>query len=492
MLTVGSGAEDEFQEQDVILLEILFHLLKGVDAKKLFMEQQQMQHEETDELRTLMRKEKDMHKSYNRHASSRHNRFGSMLWVKRDGQKMSTVTGQASIVDGDATLLHMDHSKRWNKPKYRGKQTAPMSEQADFGEKVDLDEIARRRLRVFAERSSGRHHVSVRVTSDNTSPADDDDDDANDSASGPEFPPNLREPRKLSADDSAADRPAKRRRLTQRNAPELTDAQVEARAEERRRKEKERNGRIKSALFVEAGFDEESDAEGDREFFRLEEERRGRIAGVNGGVVVGRKAAKHGEREGEKDGSGETRKIGDESEDEDLDVDEGQDEDDPEGDAIDDEIDEWIGRKRKRPAMFEEDSEDEREILPKIPAVDRRRGAHPDFAFGAPGERLGSEGEREEEEEEEEGGDEETPLTSPMEIEDEIQKPNKEGGVLPLMEFSENLVGGTMKSGAMGSKAVVRDDEDEDEDEDDVPFARRMATARRSVRAGFIVDSDSE
>ncbi|KAK5143130.1 Topoisomerase 1-associated factor 1 [Rachicladosporium monterosium] len=981
MLTMGSGAEDEFQEQDVILLEILFHLLKGVDAKKMFMEQQQMQHEETDELRTLMRKEKDMYKSYNRHASSRHNRFGSMLWVKRDGQKMSTVTGQASIVDGDATLLHMDHSKRWNKPKYRGKQTAPMSEQADFGEKVDLDEIARRRLRGFVEDflDSGfnplfsslrraieretprvatehssqdntfayvaavldqetfvllnRHmqqafdekrwvdlqatllaftqilltvqtmaeskdeddqeiaeniqnrifyeeathdrivqilrgytnqgfayldavtecvHVFVRMleryskqnadlhirskrrarrkskkpqpgsTTTNTgehdpgedpvaandddddereafttiserkfdfarfsakflcqpcvntflallhfhadlspeqlkrchryfyrlafkhdlvvllfrvdillllhrlikgpgglstemegfrdweqlvqqvfrrcikwigkeagegtawremcvvemlfskvagtvyylqngfervvekraprapaelefrglveegrrvevvvsllldqgkrdvlgwvkremrraaderaaweeeraarpsateeleegatppaapsiflSPDSDerklqlfkdkhlglllttlglerlglaedvdaswifpselttdhlkesleaiqktehdpptfddgktaadmlrnkssarhtfdpaDDDDASDSASGPEFPPNLRESHK----DQTEDRPAKRRRLTQRNASELTDTQVAERAEERLRREKERNGRIKSALFVEAGFDEESDAEGDREFFRLEEERRGRIAGVNGGMV-GRKAAKHGKGEGEKGESGKTRKVGDESEDEDLDVDEDEDEDDPEGDAIDDEIDEWIGRKRKRPAMFEEDSEDEWEVVPKIPAVDRSRAADPDFAFGAPGERLRSEGEgeEEEEEEEEEGGDEATPLTSPMEIEGEIQKPNKEGGVLPLMEVSENLVGGTMKSGAMGSKAVVRDDGDEDED--DVPFARRMATARRSVRAGFIVDSDSE
>ncbi|KAK1040661.1 Topoisomerase 1-associated factor 1, partial [Friedmanniomyces endolithicus] len=300
-----------------------------------------------------------------------------------------------------------------------------------------------------------RNKSSARHTFD---PADD-DEDADDSASGPEFLPNLREPRKLSADDSAADRPAKRRRLTQRNAAELTDAQVEARAEERRRKEKERNGRIKSALFVEAGFDEESDAEGDREFFRLEEERRGRIAGVNGGVVVvGRKAAKHGEGEGEKDGSGKKRKVvGFESEDEDLDVDEGEDEDDPEGDAIDDEIDEWIGRKRKRPAMFEEDSEDD-------------------------------EGEREEEEEEEEGGNDEAPLTSPMDVEGE--KPGKDGGVLPLMEVSENLVGGTMKSGAMGSKVVVRDDEDEDED--DVPFARRVATTRRSVRAGFIVESDSE
>ncbi|KAK0853631.1 Topoisomerase 1-associated factor 1 [Friedmanniomyces endolithicus] len=994
MLTVGSGAEDEFQEQDVILLEILFHLLKGVDARKLFMEQLQMQHEETDELRTLMRKEKAMHKSYNRHASSRHNRFGSMLWVKRDGQKMSTVTGQASIVDGDATLLHMDHSKRWNKPKYRGKQTAPTSEQADFGERVDLEESARKRLRSFVEdfldsgfnplfaslrraieretprvgeghkrqyfylinwflsAENARHskttndhssqdntfayvaavldqetfvllnrhmqnafdekrwvdlqatllaftqilltvqtmaeskdeddqeiaeniqnrifyeeathdrivqilrgytnqgfayldavtecvHVFVRMleryskqnadlhirskrrarrkskkpqpgtattNTDEHNPGDDaataaDDDDehealtavserkfdfarfsakflsqpcvntflallhfhadlspeqlkrchryfyrlafkhdlvvllfrvdillllhrlikgpgglsaemegfgewevlvrqvfwrcvrwigkeagegtawremcvvemlfskvagtvyylqngfervvekraprapaelefrglveegrrvpvvvslmldqgkgdvlgwvkrevkraveermaweeeraarpsvteeleegalppaapsiflspdtderklqlfkdkhlrlllttlglerlglaedveaswifpaeltarqlresletiqkaehdpptfddgksaadmlrnkssarhtfdpadddegADDSDADLAFPPNLRESHKPSADDSpAADRPAKRRRLTQRNAAELTDAQVEARAEERRRKEKERNGRIKSALFVEAGFDEESDAEGDREFFRLEEERRGRIAGVNGGVVVGRKAAKHGEGEGEKDGSGKKRKVlGFESEDEDLDVDEGEDEDDPEGDAIDDEI----------------DDEDEWEVLPKIPAVDRWRAAHPDFPFGAPGERLRSEGEREEEEEEEEGGDEETPLTSPMDVEGE--KPGTDGGVLPLMEFSENLVGGTMKSGALGSKAVVRDDEDEDED--DVPFARRMATTRRSVRAGFIVESDSE
>ncbi|TKA53509.1 hypothetical protein B0A55_13569, partial [Friedmanniomyces simplex] len=151
LLTVGSGANDEFQDQDVILLEILFHLLKGVDAKKLFMEQQQMQHEDTNELRTLMQKEKAMHKSYNRHAPSRHNRFGSMLWVKRDDQKMSTVTGQASIVDGDATLLQMDHNKRWNKPKYRGKQTAQTSEQADFGEKVELDESARKHLRSFVE-----------------------------------------------------------------------------------------------------------------------------------------------------------------------------------------------------------------------------------------------------------------------------------------------------------------------------------------------------
>ena len=151
MLTVGSGANDEFQDQDVILLEILFHLLKGVDARKLFMEQHEVQHQETNELRSLMQKEKAMHKSYNRHAPSRHNRFGTMLWVKRDDEKMSTLTGQASIVDGDATLLMMDKSKKWNKPRFRGKQSQQPSEQADFGERTDLTERARKHLRSFVE-----------------------------------------------------------------------------------------------------------------------------------------------------------------------------------------------------------------------------------------------------------------------------------------------------------------------------------------------------
>ncbi|KAK4956470.1 Topoisomerase 1-associated factor 1 [Elasticomyces elasticus] len=151
LLTIGSGAGDEFQDQDTILLEILFHLLKGVDANKLFMEEKHMHSEETNELQSLMRREKAMHKGYNRHAPSRHNRFGSMLWVQRADAKLSTVSGQTSIVDGDATLLQMDQHKRWDKPKFRGKQTSTPAEQADFGEKIELDERARKHLRTFVE-----------------------------------------------------------------------------------------------------------------------------------------------------------------------------------------------------------------------------------------------------------------------------------------------------------------------------------------------------
>jgi len=151
LLTIGSGANDEFQDQDVILLEILFHLLKGVDAKKLFMQQKEVQQEESEELRQLMQKEKAMHSTYNKHAPSRHHRFGTMIWVKRDDMKMSTVTGQQSITDESTTLHQMDNSKKWNKPKYRGKLTQEFNETSDFGMRVDLTEAARKQLRTFVE-----------------------------------------------------------------------------------------------------------------------------------------------------------------------------------------------------------------------------------------------------------------------------------------------------------------------------------------------------
>ncbi|KAI7543065.1 timeless-domain-containing protein [Hortaea werneckii] len=151
LLTIGSGANDEFQEQDVVLLETLFHLLKGVDGRKLFMEQEQVQHEESEELRNLMIKEKAMHKGYNKHAPSRHHRFGTMIWVKRDDLRVSTVSGQQSITDESTTLHQMDSSKKWNKPKYRGKVNLETTESSDFNARCELTEQARKQLKAFVE-----------------------------------------------------------------------------------------------------------------------------------------------------------------------------------------------------------------------------------------------------------------------------------------------------------------------------------------------------
>jgi replication fork protection complex subunit Tof1/Swi1 len=151
LLTLGSNMGDEFKEQDVLLLEILFHLVKGVDAKKLFMKKAQLASSEINELQSLIAREKAMHSSYKKHAPTRHNRFGTMIWVKRDELKVSTVSGQTSITDETSTLHQMDASKKFNKPRNRGKKAQDSSEQSDIGARIDLTESARGHLKSFVE-----------------------------------------------------------------------------------------------------------------------------------------------------------------------------------------------------------------------------------------------------------------------------------------------------------------------------------------------------
>nr|POF03943.1 topoisomerase 1-associated factor 1 [Quercus suber] len=151
LLTIGSGASDDFQDHVVVLLEILFYLLKGVDPKKLFLKKEQLTAQETDELQSLMQQEKAMLNGYKKHAPSRHNRFGTMIWVKRDNMKVSTVTGQSTITDESTTLYQMDASKKWNRPKARGKLTQEFNEQSDFGQRIDLTETARENLCSFVQ-----------------------------------------------------------------------------------------------------------------------------------------------------------------------------------------------------------------------------------------------------------------------------------------------------------------------------------------------------
>ena len=150
LLTIGSGSADEFQEEDVVLLEILFHLLKGIDPKKLFLREKQLHSSEADELRSLMQREKAMHAGYAKTAPSRHNRFGTMLWVKRADDKVSTLTGQATIADSSSTLQAMDASKKWNKPKPRPRASDDsIFSSADFTARVDLTPNARNDLAAF-------------------------------------------------------------------------------------------------------------------------------------------------------------------------------------------------------------------------------------------------------------------------------------------------------------------------------------------------------
>ncbi|KAL8674137.1 MAG: hypothetical protein Q9168_001474 [Polycauliona sp. 1 TL-2023] len=150
ILTICSNMGEDFNTQDMVILELLFHLLKGVSPEKLFMDHAQLQKHGSNELGTLLAKEKNMHRSYAKNAPSRHNRFGTMIWVKRDEPgKVSTVSGQDSLKDGQHTLSKMDQSKKWNRPKQRSREVDKANDRFDVP--VSLTNNANTHLRAFIE-----------------------------------------------------------------------------------------------------------------------------------------------------------------------------------------------------------------------------------------------------------------------------------------------------------------------------------------------------
>lgn len=148
LLTISSNMGDEFNAQDVIIMEILFHLLKGVNAEKLFTDKALQDAKNNDDLQFLLATEAGMHRTYVKNAPTRHNRFGTMIWVKRDDARHSTLSGQDVLSDQNA-LFKMDQSKKWNKPKQRGKGTEPAHDRFDLD--VSLTENATMHLRGFVE-----------------------------------------------------------------------------------------------------------------------------------------------------------------------------------------------------------------------------------------------------------------------------------------------------------------------------------------------------
>ncbi|KAL6231164.1 hypothetical protein BDW75DRAFT_220867 [Aspergillus navahoensis] len=164
LLTFCSNVSDDFNMLDIPLLETLFHIVKGIDAEKLFMNDAQRSAKRTDELKDLLRHESSMRREYAKNAPTRHGRFGTMIWVKRDDAKMSTVSGQDVLRDGQTTLYKMDQSKKWNKPR-RGRKTQDMSANDDFNTPVHISPSATRNLRMFVEEflDSGFNPLFVHV-----------------------------------------------------------------------------------------------------------------------------------------------------------------------------------------------------------------------------------------------------------------------------------------------------------------------------------------
>ncbi|KAI9796391.1 MAG: hypothetical protein M1825_000627, partial [Sarcosagium campestre] len=149
LLTVCSGIGEDFTVQDVVMLELLFHLMRGINTEQLYMEDIQVQEKAGKELSMLLSKEASLMQDSKRSAPTRHNKFGTMIWVKRDDHRYSTVSGQDVILNDRKILERLDQTKKWKRP--RGKNTVPTQAQDDFDTPIRLTHEARKNLRNFVE-----------------------------------------------------------------------------------------------------------------------------------------------------------------------------------------------------------------------------------------------------------------------------------------------------------------------------------------------------
>lgn len=148
LLTISSTMGEDFNTQDVVVMEVLFHLVKGVDVEKLFMSATQLEVRKTDELVGLRNREAGMRRGYARTAPTRHNRFGTMIWIKRDDEKMSAVSGQDVLLNDAKGLAKMDKTKKFKPPRRTLKgEAGPL----DFDTPVALNPQANTKLRAFVE-----------------------------------------------------------------------------------------------------------------------------------------------------------------------------------------------------------------------------------------------------------------------------------------------------------------------------------------------------
>ncbi|KAK1760682.1 timeless protein-domain-containing protein [Echria macrotheca] len=146
LLTIASNMGEDFKTEDVILMEIIFHLVKRVDPGKLFVTEKQVNKAKTNELVAALSKEEAL-KRHNKNAPTRHSRFGTMIWVKRESGKLATVTGQEALLDQATRERKMDTSKTFRRPKRRLKNAE--MEPKDLGPPANLDERARQQLGSF-------------------------------------------------------------------------------------------------------------------------------------------------------------------------------------------------------------------------------------------------------------------------------------------------------------------------------------------------------
>lgn len=149
LLAMSSEMGNEFNTQDVVLMEVMYHLIKSVDIEHLFMTEEADNKKTAQSLTALLKAEDDMKRASARSASTRHNRFGTTVWVEKDDGRRSFVSGQGALLGKNTAQKKMDSTKIWKKAK--GGDPKGVGRKTEFDMILSLEGIARPKLRTFVE-----------------------------------------------------------------------------------------------------------------------------------------------------------------------------------------------------------------------------------------------------------------------------------------------------------------------------------------------------
>ncbi len=150
LLTMASNMGEDFRTEDTTVMEVVFHLVKRVDVAKLFMDEAQLNKTNASELADMMNEEDAMIRSYKQNGPTRHNRFGTMIWVDRGQGKMSALSGQDVLLSAAARERNMDSTKKFRPPR-RARRRNDKLEHMGLGGPVLLNARANGQLRKFVE-----------------------------------------------------------------------------------------------------------------------------------------------------------------------------------------------------------------------------------------------------------------------------------------------------------------------------------------------------
>lgn len=85
LLSIASGVPETFEQQDVIILEILFHMLKGIDLYQLpSFSTSAYPKSGQDRLSQMLKREEGLKSTRSVHTNTRHNRFGTIVMMQKE------------------------------------------------------------------------------------------------------------------------------------------------------------------------------------------------------------------------------------------------------------------------------------------------------------------------------------------------------------------------------------------------------------------------